>query len=86
MNVRLAFDHAGDLVIPKPLREELYLEPGDTVEMESVGAEIALRSVPGTGSLTKEHGVWVLRTGEPLPASATDEMLQEIRVENLERA
>jgi bifunctional DNA-binding transcriptional regulator/antitoxin component of YhaV-PrlF toxin-antitoxin module len=74
MNVRLTFDHAGDLVIPKPLREELYLEPGDTVEM------------PGTGSLTKEHGVWVLRTVERLPASATDEMLQEIRVENLERA
>ncbi len=31
--------------------------------------------------LTKEHGVWVFHTGQPLPASATDEMLQQIRDE-----
>ena len=35
----------------------------------------------GTGPLTKEHGVWVFHSGEPLPASATDEMLQQIREE-----
>ena len=31
--------------------------------------------------LTKEHGVWVFHSGEPLPASATDDMLQQIREE-----
>ncbi len=35
------------------------------------------RTVP----LNKEHGVWVLRTGKPLPASVTDELLQRIREE-----
>jgi len=29
----------------------------------------------------KEHGVWVFRTGQSLPALATDDMLQRIREE-----
>jgi hypothetical protein len=31
--------------------------------------------------MTKEHGVWVFHSGQPLPASATDEMLHHIREE-----
>ena len=81
MNVRLTIDKAGRVVIPKPLREELHLEPGDALEMERAGEQITLRPVRGTGPLTKEHGVWVFHTGQPLPASATDEMLQQIREE-----
>ena len=50
-------DKAGRIVIPKSLREELRLAPGDDLEMESVGEEITLRPVRGTGPLTKEHGV-----------------------------
>jgi len=57
------------------------LEPGDALEMESAGEHITLRPVRGTGPLTKEHGVWVFRTGKPLPASTTDELLQRIREE-----
>ena len=49
--------------------------------MESAGEQITLRPVRGTGPLAKEHGIWVFRTGQPLPASATDEMLQQIRGE-----
>jgi AbrB family looped-hinge helix DNA binding protein len=66
------------VVIPKPLRNQLHLEAGDALEMESAGEQITLRPVRGTGPLTKEHGVWVFRAGQPLPASATDEMLQKI--------
>jgi AbrB family looped-hinge helix DNA binding protein len=81
MTTRLTIDKAGRVVIPKPLREELHLEPGDSLEMESTGEQIMLRPVRGTGPLTKEHGVWVFHSGRPLPASATDEMLQLIREE-----
>jgi AbrB family looped-hinge helix DNA binding protein len=81
MNTRLVIDKAGRVVIPKPLREELHLEPGDSLEMESMGEQITLRPVRGTGTVIKERGVWVYHSGEPLPASATDEMLQQIRAE-----
>ena len=81
MSIRLTIDKAGRVVIPKPLREELRLEPGDSLEVERAGEQITLRPVRGTGPLTKEHGVWVFHSGEPLPASATDEMLQKIRKE-----
>ena len=81
MNTRLVIDKAGRVVIPKPLREELHLEPGDSLEMESVGERITLRPVRGTGPLSKEHGVWVFQSDDPLPASATDDMLRQIREE-----
>jgi AbrB family looped-hinge helix DNA binding protein len=81
MNTRLVIDKAGRVVIPKPLREELQLQPGDTLEMESSGEQITLRPVRGTGPLMKEHGVWVFHSGQPLPASATDDMLDLLREE-----
>lgn len=81
MNVRLTIDKAGRVVIPKPLREQLHLEPGDSLDLENVGEQITLRPVRGTGPLTKEQGVWIFRSGEPLPASTTDQMLESIREE-----
>jgi AbrB family looped-hinge helix DNA binding protein len=81
MNIRLTIDKAGRVVIPKLLREELHLEPGDSLNMESAGEQITLRPVRGTGPLTKEHGVWVFHAGQSLPSSATDEMLRQIREE-----
>ena len=63
MNTRLIIDKAGRVVIPKPLRQELHLEPGDALEIETSGEQITLRPVRETGPLTKEHGVWVFRTG-----------------------
>ena len=81
MHPRLIIDKAGRVVIPKPLREELNLEPGDALDVESAGEQITLRPVRGIGPLTKERGVWVFHVGQPLPASATDKMLQQIREE-----
>jgi AbrB family looped-hinge helix DNA binding protein len=79
MSIRLTMDKAGRVLIPKRIREELHLEPGDALEMESAGEEITLRPIRGTGPLTKEHGVWVFHTGQHLPAAATDETLRQIR-------
>jgi AbrB family looped-hinge helix DNA binding protein len=81
MSAQLLIDKAGRIVIPKPLREELHLQPGDSLELESAGEQITLRPVRGTGPLTKEQGVWVFYSGQPLAASATDEMLERIREE-----
>ena len=81
MATHLTIDKAGRIVIPKSLREELRLEPGDSLEMESAGEAITLRPLRGTGPLVKEHGVWVFHGGQPLPAATTDEALQQLREE-----
>jgi AbrB family looped-hinge helix DNA binding protein len=81
MTIQLTIDKAGRIVIPKSLRDELNLEPGDALQVESAGEEIILRPVRGTGPLTKEHGVWVFHSGEPLSALATDKMLRRLREE-----
>jgi AbrB family looped-hinge helix DNA binding protein len=81
MSTRLIIDKAGRVVIPKPLREELHLSPGDALEMDNAGEQIILRPVRGTGPLTKEHGVWVFHADQPLTASATDNVLRQIREE-----
>ena len=81
MRTYLTLDRAGRVVIPKSLRDALHLEPGDSLEMETAGERITLRPVRGTGPLTKERGVWVFRTGAPLPASTTNDVLEQIRSE-----
>ncbi|MGA9354967.1 MAG: AbrB/MazE/SpoVT family DNA-binding domain-containing protein [Terriglobales bacterium] len=81
MTTHLVIDKAGRVVIPKPVREELNLGPGDALQMDTTGEHITLRPLRGTGPLAKEHGVWVFRTGNTLPASVTDDLLQQIRQE-----
>jgi AbrB family looped-hinge helix DNA binding protein len=81
MAIFLTVDKAGRVVIPKSLREELGLEPGDSLEMERLGEAITLRPVRGSGPLTKKQGVWVFHSGQPLSASATDEVLRQVREE-----
>jgi AbrB family looped-hinge helix DNA binding protein len=72
-------DSAGRVVLPKPLRDELDLGPGDALELESAGEKITLRPVRAAAPLTKEQGVWVFRTGQRLSAAATDDVLRQVR-------
>jgi AbrB family looped-hinge helix DNA binding protein len=74
-------DKAGRIVIPKALRRELGLGAGDTLELDSVGEQITLRPVRDTSPLKKEHGVWVLYSGEPLSQSTADDVVRLIREE-----
>ncbi len=81
MRAQKIIDKSGRVLIPKLLRDELHLEPGDTLDLEGAGEEIILRPVRGTGQLSEEHGVWILHAGQSLTASATGEMLRQIREE-----
>jgi len=79
--MKLNIDKAGRIVLPKPMRDELRLEPGDALEIERSGEEIILRPSRGEGQLRKKHGVWVYRAGEPLSAAVVDSTIRRVRDE-----
>ena len=81
MTTKLTLDKAGRVVIPKPLRDELKLGPGDALQLESEGEQIILRPLRGVIPLRKERGLWVYRTGQTLSASVSDDTLRKVREE-----
>jgi AbrB family looped-hinge helix DNA binding protein len=70
MTSKLTLDKAGRVLIPKPLRQELRLGPGDTLQLESEGEQITLRPMRAKALLKKERGVWVYQ-GESTETSIT---------------
>jgi len=81
MNCTLTLDKAGRIVLPKPLRDELQLAPGDVLEIESTGEEITLRPLRGSAPLRKKHGLWVFRAEEPLTHADVERVRKDLRGE-----
>jgi AbrB family looped-hinge helix DNA binding protein len=81
MTTTLTIDGAGRLVLPKPVRDELQLSAGDSLELESSEDEIVLRPVRGAATMRKKQGVWVMRTGKPLSAEVVNQTIRKIRNE-----
>jgi len=71
VTTKITLDKAGRVVIPKPLREQMHLAPGDTLQLESEGERITLRPVRPRATLKKEYGVWVYQ-GELTDVSILD--------------
>lgn len=59
MTAKVTLDKAGRVVLPKPLRDQMQLAPGDTLQLESEGERITLRPIRPKATLMKEHGIWV---------------------------
>jgi AbrB family looped-hinge helix DNA binding protein len=85
MNTRLSIDRAGRVVLPKPIRDRLQLEPGESLEIESFEDHIVLRPIREHATMRKELGVLVFDTGEPITASEVRETIQKIRDERSDR-
>jgi AbrB family looped-hinge helix DNA binding protein len=79
MDAKVTLDKAGRVVLPKVVRDELRLNPGDTLELTVEGEQMTLRPQRATSPLQKERGVWVFRSGEKLTAAETRETLRKIR-------
>jgi AbrB family looped-hinge helix DNA binding protein len=86
MNTIVTLDKAGRVVIPKTLRDELRLAPGDTLALESDGERVTLRPVRSASALRKEQGIWVFRSGRKLSAEETDQVLENLRQERDRKA
>jgi AbrB family looped-hinge helix DNA binding protein len=71
MTKKLTLDKAGRVVLPKPLRDEMQIGPGDALQLETEGESITLRPVRPKVMLKKEFGVWVYQ-GEPTDTSLPD--------------
>ena len=81
MMITLTIDKAGRVVIPKPMREALHLNPGDSLELGRLGDQITLRPVHEKAQMHKERGIWVFRSGEPVKESSILELIEKIREE-----
>ena len=79
MKTKVTLDRAGRVVLPKSVRDEMHLSPGDTLDLTVKGDEVTLRPRRGATPMQKERGVWVLRTGQPLTADETEEALRNVR-------
>lgn len=72
--MRATIDKAGRLVIPKPLRDHLGLQPGE-VEVIADGAALRVEALAGE-SLDEVDGRLVISAGG---AKITDAMVQALR-------
>ena len=81
MITTISMDKAGRIVLPKPVRNELQLGPGDALEVESSEDRIVLRPARGKGRMYKEHGMWVFDSGEPLSVEVVNKTLRRVREE-----
>jgi len=74
-------DKAGRVVLPKPVRDELQLSAGDSLEIETSEDQIVLRPVRNRVGMRKKQGIWVLDFDGPVSAADTNRVLQNIRRE-----
>src|SRR5271165_1383723 len=81
MTIILTIDGAGRLVLPKPVRDELQLAAGDSLELETSEDQIVLRPVRNRVGMTKKQGIWVLDFDEPISTADTNRVLRDIRRE-----
>jgi AbrB family looped-hinge helix DNA binding protein len=81
MVTTLTIDKAGRIVLPKPVRDELQLSPGDSLEVDSSEERVILRPVRGHGRMYKKQGVWVFDSGEPLDTDVVNRTLRQVREE-----
>lgn len=81
MNTTVMLDKAGRVVIPKSLRDELRLAPGDSLTLESDGDRVTLRPVRSSSPLRKKRGIWVFHGGRKISAAETDRALEGVRQE-----
>lgn len=75
----------GQVVIPKAIRDEIGIKPGDEVAFEPDGAEVRVRRVQNdpahrAGAVRSLRGAWA-----DVPAGGTEDLMEERRRER-ERA
>lgn len=75
----VTLDSTGRVVIPKGMREELHLESGDKLTVESDGRGVTLRPVRPESRMRKKNGVWVFQGGGPMSVEEINQAIDDMR-------
>jgi len=85
MNATVTIDKAGRVVIPKEIRENLRLEAGDELALESDDDHLTLRPIGNGARLRKERGIWVFYGGRPISQEEANREVRRTRERYIER-
>jgi AbrB family looped-hinge helix DNA binding protein len=77
-NETIQIDKAGRVVLPKPLREQFNLLPGDKLRLSVEGSGFRLEPTDTGGELVRKGSVLVFTGGfaEPITTAKVNELLQ----------
>jgi len=73
------------VVIPKPVRDKLQLQAGDSFEIQASTEEITLRPVRAKARMQRVDGMWVVVYGEPIPENMVEDTMEGVRREREEQ-
>jgi AbrB family looped-hinge helix DNA binding protein len=74
--MRTTIDAAGRIVVPKPIREAMGLEPGRTIDVVFTDGRIEIEVAPAEVEVDTSEGLPRLLPATPLPA-LTDEDVRD---------
>jgi AbrB family looped-hinge helix DNA binding protein len=80
-NATIQIDKAGRVVLPKPLREQFNLVPGDKLRLSVEGNSFRLEPTDSGGKLVRKGSVLVFTGGfaEPITTSKVNELMEQDR-------
>ena len=79
MTAKATIDSAGRVLIPKAVRDELRMGPGDRLDLELEDDHVVLRPARSGTSIRKENGIWVFRSGHGISSAETEKALHDLR-------
>jgi AbrB family looped-hinge helix DNA binding protein len=79
VSTTITIDKTGRVVIPKEIREEFHLEPGDQLAVETDSERVTLRPIHRGSPLRKEGGVWVFAGGKRLSLEDANRLVGDAR-------
>lgn len=77
----VTIDAAGRVVIPKAVRDDLRLAPGDLLSLDADGERLTLRPVRSMSPMHKERDIWVFSSGRRISSEETNQALGRARRE-----
>ena len=80
-NETIQIDKAGRVVLPKPLREQFNLLPGDKLRLSVEGNGFRLEPADAGGELVRKGSVLVFTGGfpEPITTARVNELIEQDR-------